>query len=232
MSVLVCLVLCLSGLVPTLGAPTSLKCVSWNINGAEKLKTTESDRKFLGEFDVIFLQETYSGAPESVVDLEGYIPHHQLGRPTLRRFQWGLSTLMRITSFVGGSIRRIASPVDWMVISRWQRTTDVGLLLINVYLPAHSDGFGVSDASAALAFIDSLRTDFRGDSFLIGGDINVDRYLIFYWFIGDNFLGFCFLKHFSSFFGFVFCFNNSNCQPDGEFRSTGLKECKFQHAQG
>jgi hypothetical protein len=84
---------------------------------------------------------------------------------------------MKITSFVGGSIRRIPCPVDWMVISRWQRSTDVGLVLINVYFPAHSDGFSASNSNTALAFIDSLRTDLRGDSFMLGGDINVDRYL-------------------------------------------------------
>jgi exonuclease III len=176
MGVLVGLVFCLAGFVPTPGAPVSLKCVTWNINGAEKLKTTESDRKLLAEFDVIFLQETYLGTPESVVDLDGYIPHHQLGRPTLRRYQWGLSTLMHITSFVGGSIRRIDCPVDWMIVSRWQRSTDVGLLMINVYFPAHSDGFSANDANAARAFIDSLRRDFNSDSFVIGGDLNVDRY--------------------------------------------------------
>ncbi len=176
MRAFVCLVFCLVGFVPALGAPVSFKCVTWNVNGAEKLKTSENDRKFLAEFDVIFLQETFSGTPESVVDFDGFIPHHQLGRPTLRRFQWGLSTLMKITSFVGGSIRRIACPVDWMIVSRWQRSTDVGLMLINVYLPVHSDGFSDSDSSTALAFIDSLRVDFRGDNFLIGGDLNVDRY--------------------------------------------------------
>ncbi len=170
--------LCLLGLAPILGAPASFKLVTWNVNGAEKLKTSESDRKFLADHDIIFLQETYSGTPESALDLDGFIPHHQLGRPTLRRFQWGLSTLMKITAFVGGSIRRIACPVDWMIVSRWQTPTDVGLIMLNVYLPVHSDGFSASDASTALAFIDSLRTDFSGDSFLLGGDINVDRWLI------------------------------------------------------
>jgi hypothetical protein len=82
---------------------------------------------------------------------------------------------MRITSFMGGSIRRIPCPVDWIVVSRWQLSTDVGLMLINVYLPIHSKSFTSHDSNTTLAFIESLHLDFRGDSFLLGGDINIDR---------------------------------------------------------
>ncbi len=162
------LLLFLSATPSSSGAPVSLNCVTWNVNGVDKLRNMENEQRFLARFDVIFLQETYSGAQDSVFDLDGYIPHHQFGRPTLRRYQWGVSTLMRISSFVGGSIRRISCPVDWMVISRWQRSTDIGLTLINVYLPAHSEGFSRQDANSALSFIDSLRLDFPGDSFFVG----------------------------------------------------------------
>jgi hypothetical protein len=48
--------------------------------------------------------------------------------------------------------------------------------LINTYLPAHSDGFSRQEMNSALAFIDSLRLDFPGDSFLMGGDLNVDKW--------------------------------------------------------
>jgi hypothetical protein len=135
----------------------------------------DNERCFLAGFDVVFLQETFSGSLEDTLELDGFIPHHQLGRPTLRRYQWGLSTFLRINAFVGGIIRRLPCPVDWIVVSRWQRSTDVGLMLINVYLPVHSDGFSSHDSNAALAFIESLRVDFPGDSFLLGGDLNVDR---------------------------------------------------------
>jgi exonuclease III len=158
--------------------PSSFKCVTWNVNGAAKLNTQDNERKFLAGFDVVFLQETYSGSSDAVFNLDGYIPHHQLGRPTLRRFQWGVSTLMRIEAFVGGVICRIPCPVDWMVVSRWRTESDLGLLLVNVYHPVHSDGFDVLESQTALAFLSTLRDDFPGDGFILGGDLNIDRWRI------------------------------------------------------
>jgi exonuclease III len=157
-------------------SPPVFKCVTWNVNGAEKLKSMSNELQFLATFDIIFLQETFSGSQETVFDLDGYIPHHQLGRQTLRRFQWGVSTLLRIESFTGGVICRIPSPVDWIVASRWRTETDIGLTMMNVYHPVHSDGFGAQESQTALAFFNTLRDDFPGDSFLVGGDLNVDRW--------------------------------------------------------
>jgi hypothetical protein len=151
------------------------------VNGVEKLRASTKDIEFLSAFDIIFLQETYSGSFETVLDIAGYIPHHQLGRPTPRRVyhhQWGVSTLLRIEAFVGGVIRRIPSPVDWLVASRWCPGTDVGLLMINIYLPAHSEGFSLVESQSALGFIESLRSDFPADGLVLGGDLNVDHWRV------------------------------------------------------
>ncbi len=177
-TILVCL---LAGGTLSSGAPETFKCVSWNVNGVEKLRASRNDLQFLASFDVIFLQETYSGTAEAVLDIDGFIPHHQLGRPTPRRpnhHQWGVSTLMKIEAFVGGVIRRIPSPVDWLVVSRWCQSSDVGIVMVNIYLPVHSDGFTSTDSQAALSFIETLRSDFPADAILLGGDFNVDRWRV------------------------------------------------------
>jgi exonuclease III len=162
--------------VPSSCTPPGFSCVSWNVNSFEKLRCARHELEILASFDIVLLQETYAGAPEDVLNLDGFIPHHQLARPTLRRAQWGVSTLSRIASFTGGVIRRIPSPVDWMVISRWRHETDLGLLVVNVYLPMHSDGFSPQDIQTALAFIASIRNDFPADGLILGGDLNVDRW--------------------------------------------------------
>jgi exonuclease III len=149
-----------------------LKGVSWNVNGVQKLKTSEHDLKFMGSFDVVMLQETFSATRDATLDLHGYIPHHQLGR----RHQWGLTSLFRIEAFVGGSLLRLPCPFDWMVISRWRMPTDLGLLFVNVYLPTHTDGFGRSDVNTALSFLHTLRGDFPNDGFILSGDLNVDTW--------------------------------------------------------
>jgi hypothetical protein len=137
-----------------------------------------NELNFLTSFDIVFLQETYLGTRDSVLDLDGYIPHHQLGRQTPRRYQWGVTTLMRIEAFAGSVICRIPSPVDWIVASRWRHESDIGLVMINIYHPVHSDGYSPQDSQTVLAFVNSLRIDFPGDGFVLGGDFNVDRWRV------------------------------------------------------
>jgi hypothetical protein len=160
------------------GVPTRFKCVTWNVNGVEKLRCKRFELNFLASFDIVLLQETFSGTNEDVLSIDGFIPHHQLGRPTTRRAKWGVSTFFRIDSFVGGVIRRIPSPVDWMVVSRWQHASDVGLIVINIYHAIYSDGYSARDTQAVLAFLHTLRNDFPADGLLLGGDLNVDRWRV------------------------------------------------------
>jgi exonuclease III len=160
------------------GSPPRFKCVTWNVNGVEKIRCDRNVLTFLAGFDIVLLQETYSATNEDVLSLAGFIPHHQLARPTTRRAVWGVTTFFRIDSFVGGIIRRIPSPVDWMIVSRWQHTSDVGLIVVNIYHAIHSDGFSQSDTQTALAFLVSLQNDFPADGFLMGGDLNVDRWRV------------------------------------------------------
>jgi exonuclease III len=160
------------------GSPPRFKCVTWNVNGVEKLRCNGNVLTFLAGFDIVLLQETYSSTTEDVLCLKGFIPHHQLARPSTRRATWGVSTFFWIDSFVGGVIRRIASPVDWILVSRWQHSSDVGLIIVNVYHAIHSDGFSIHDSQAALAFLTSLQADFPADAILLGGDLNVDRWRV------------------------------------------------------
>jgi hypothetical protein len=156
----------------------SLKAVTWNVNGAGKLRTMPPERDFLASFDLILLQETYTLSPELAFELDGFIPHHQLGRYTSRRPSWGLTTLWKIESIVGGVLCRIPSTADWMMVSRWKWDSDVGLLVVNIYFPIHTKGIGQVDVDTAIAFLGSLRSDFPADRFLIGGDLNVDPWRI------------------------------------------------------
>ncbi len=151
-----------------------LRRVSWNVNGVQKLKIANHDLKFLGSFDVIFLQETFSTTRDSTLDLHGFIPHHQLGR----RHQWGLSSLFRINGLTGGTLHRVPCPLDWLVVSRWRQETDLGCIFVNVYVPVHTDGFSRSDADAAIAFLRSIHDDFPSDGLVLGGDLNVDTWRV------------------------------------------------------
>jgi exonuclease III len=155
-------------------APLSLRCLSWNVNGVAKLKLKQHEMHLMLSHDVVLLQETFCSTRESVLDLPGFIPHHQLGR----RHQWGLSSFMRIEAFTGGTLHRVPCPFDWMVVSRWRRESDLGLVIVNIYLPVHTDGFGRSDAEAALVFLGTLRSDFPTDGFIMGGDLNVDLWRV------------------------------------------------------
>jgi hypothetical protein len=95
----------------------TLKCLSWNVNGAQKLASYTPELGYLEEFDVILLQETFTTNQEHGLDLPGYIPYHVLGRLTGGRPSCGLTTLLKIGSFVGGTMRAIPSPLDWLQVT-------------------------------------------------------------------------------------------------------------------
>jgi exonuclease III len=151
-----------------------LRGVSWNVNGVQKLKVANRDLQFLASFDIILLQETFSTTRDATLDLHGYIPHHQLGR----RHQWGLSSLFKIETFTGGTLHRIACPVEWLIVSRWRQSTDLGLIVVNAYVPTHTNGFTRTDTDCATIFLRSLLDDFPSDGFILGGDLNVDTWRV------------------------------------------------------
>jgi hypothetical protein len=120
------------------------------------------------------LQETFTTSPENGFELIGFIPHHILARPTTRRPSCGLTSLLKIDSFAGGTLRPIPCPVDWLQITRWRQPSDRGLLIVNVYLAIHTSGFEADDARTAIAFLESIINDFPGDQMILGGDLNYD----------------------------------------------------------
>jgi hypothetical protein len=73
---------------------------------------------------------------------------------------------------------RVHSPFEWLMISRWRTETNLGLIIINIYHPIHTSGFDHLESQSALDFIGALRSDFPGDAFIMGGDLNVDRWRV------------------------------------------------------
>jgi hypothetical protein len=172
--------LCLIGISRLQATPTVskllLKCISWNVNGVPKFGAMTPEVRYLEGFHVIFLQETFTTSPENGFELHGYIPYHVLGQLTGGRPSWGLTTLLKINSFVGGSLKPIPSPFDWLQVTRWRRPSDRGILLVNIYVAVYTRGFDFPDARAATEYLSCLRSDYPGDSLLLGGDLNVDTW--------------------------------------------------------
>jgi exonuclease III len=156
-------------------------CVTWNVNGVSKLRDFVFSTSWLGDYDVIFLQETYSTTDDNVIQLSGYLGHHSLAAYTGRRPSRGVSSLFRIESFVDGALQRITTPFDWVVASRWAAAQQPGLTFINVYLPVHTRGkdtnrklVAQTDLNVFRDFVADLISSNPGDSFLMGGDMNFD----------------------------------------------------------
>jgi exonuclease III len=156
-------------------------CVTWNVNGVSKLRDLVFSSTWLQDYDVIFLQETYSTSDDHVFQPPGYLGHHSLAAYTGRRPSRGVSSLFRIEGFVGGALQRLTSPFDWVVVSRWAASQQPGLTFINVYLPVHTRERGVNrklvaqtDLNIFRDFINDLISSNPGDSFLMGGDMNFD----------------------------------------------------------
>ncbi len=151
-----------------------LKCLSWNVNGVSKFSSLLPELRFLEEFDAVFLQETFTTSPENGFNLAGFIPYHAMGRVTGGCPSWGLTTLLRIDTFVGGTMKPLQSPLDWLQVTRWRSPSDRGILFVNIYVAVHTRGFDATDTSTALDFLASLRADYPADNLLMGGDFNAD----------------------------------------------------------
>ncbi len=111
-----------------LGAPVrwELKAVSWNINGAPKFRSLAPERAYLAQFDVVFLQETCSVTEGVALELDGYIPFHGLARYTGGKPQWGMTSLFRILSFVGDTLRPVPTGADWIQVEKLFLVIDIG----------------------------------------------------------------------------------------------------------
>ncbi len=94
----------------------NLSLVTWNVNGAAKFRGYLPELQYMNTFDVIFLQETFTVDARPSIELDGYITFHTPARPTARRPQWGMTSFFRISSFVGGHLRSVQSPCDWLQV--------------------------------------------------------------------------------------------------------------------
>ncbi len=152
----------------------SLNCLSWNVNGVAKFTALTPELGYLESFDVVLLQETFTTSPENGCELFGFIPFHTLARRTKRRPSCGLTTLLKIDSFAGGTLRSMPSPLDWLQVTRWRRPSDRGILFVNAYVAVHTTGFEVADVRSAISYLETIQADFPSDSLILGGDLNYD----------------------------------------------------------
>ncbi len=154
------------------------RAVTWNVNGTAKFHHQHPERDYLKSFDVIFLQETFSLDVASSFELDGFIPFHTPARSTGGGRQWGMTTLVKISSVVGGRLYSILTPCEWILACRWVRPSGLGVIFINSYIPAHSKSSGVTaqDIGHYKDFVRDLSISFPGDTFVCGGDFNVDRW--------------------------------------------------------
>ena len=151
-----------------------LKCLTWNVNGVAKFAAFVPERNLLREQDVFMLQETFSVDPSLAIELDGFICYHVLGFETGGRPRWGLSMGFKLDTFMGGTLKKVFSPADWLQIIRWVRPFHRGTLFLNVYVPLHTRGITTLDLRVLEETFNDLRQLFPADSILIGGDLNID----------------------------------------------------------
>jgi hypothetical protein len=125
---------------------------------------------------VVSFQETFSTEDVLPFELDGFMAYHTPARYTTRRPQWGMTSLFKIRLFVGGRLSQLPTPCEWIQLNRWTRRSGLGVLFLNVYVPAHSRGRTVTDVSLLATLFDDLAQSFPGDIIICGGDLNVDRW--------------------------------------------------------
>jgi exonuclease III len=146
------------------------------VNGVRKFRHLPHEISFLKEHDVVLLQETFARSDSELLELSGFFSHHQRALPgNGYRNIWGVSSYFRQAAFADGFWTRVFSPVDWLLISRWQPGSEPGLVVLNVYIPVHTAGMTAIDASILRETLVELVSVYPGDSFIVAGDFNFAR---------------------------------------------------------
>ncbi len=154
-----------------------LSVVTWNINGVQKFGRLPFEVAYLRSFDIVLLQETFSRADNELLELHGFYSHHSRAVPRQNcRNVWGLSSYFPTESFEDGYWKTLFSPIEWALVSRWQPGPASGIVVVNVYIPAHTRGFNACDVLLLKHLVEDLITLFPGDVFLVGGDFNLDPF--------------------------------------------------------
>ncbi len=176
------IVLTLVGILPWASATPPVewpfKALSWNLNGAAKFRALFPERQYLESFDIVLLQETFSTDDGAALELDGFIAFHSPARITGGRPQWGMTSLIKLPSIIGGRLYPLPVPSEWMLACRWVRPSVLGVLIVNLYIPIHSKSANITtqDISQLTTFFRDLALSFPGDTMICGGDFNVDRW--------------------------------------------------------
>jgi exonuclease III len=164
-------------LLSTDGNEREVRIASWNVNGVRKFNRLPNELAFLREHDIVLLQETFSREDRFLLELNGFYSHHQRAIPGQgRRNVWGLSSFFKVTKFADGFWTKVFSPVDWLLISRWTPKDAPGIFVFNTYVPAHTAGIDPNEISALKSTLEELVCLYPGDTFLLAGDFNLDRF--------------------------------------------------------
>jgi hypothetical protein len=132
---------------------------------------------FVRNHDIVLLQETFAREDADLLELPGFYSHHTRALPRQgSRNIWGLSSYFRTETFADGFWIKTFSPVDWLLISRWKRDQGSGIMVLNIYIPAHTRGFTAPEIAILRQTLEDLLSTHPGDIFLIAGDFNFDRY--------------------------------------------------------
>ncbi len=124
---------------------------------------------------MILLQETWVADDSEQLIIHDYVVFHEAALPAIGRNVMGLSSFFRLTSFSGGTLQKLASPLPWVLAVRWA-VGDNGVIFVNVYAAIHTVGCLRTDVTEFGNYISDFRDSFGGDELVIAGDWNVNRF--------------------------------------------------------
>jgi exonuclease III len=134
---------------------------SWNVNGARKLKPffQNQNRAFV-QTDVFMLQETWIADESEQLVLCDFIAFHEAAVPANGRNVMGLSSFFRLTTFSGGTMEQLQSPLPWVLAVRWLPSNGKGVIFVNIYAAIHTQGVLQSDVDELCDFFDNIQESF------------------------------------------------------------------------
>lgn len=153
---------------------TCAKILSWNVNGCSNVQKTPQALAFAINHDVICLQETFEVGIPRLFRPNGYLCNYLAAKTTGGRPSGGLLCLINLSKFPGLQILNVQTPESWILATEWWGNEIGRNLLLNVYLPRHSQGFSTGSIASLRRFVLDCRSRFPTHQLVLCGDWNAD----------------------------------------------------------
>lgn len=151
---------------------------SWNAEGLAKYARNDDFTARIANADIVCVQEALATDECLNALLVGFVAHAAPAVRTGGRPSGGLMSFFRTATFGAARLSQLPVTHPAFIASRVSpNDVDIGLVVINVYIPAHDGSSTPAIYEELTENLITLWTAFPADSFLVQGDLTLSVFV-------------------------------------------------------